>query len=387
MTFHIAALRRRLPASPVVSRYRFPLCFPFRFPLWSIPVLWTLGFGMWGLSRQHSMWRDEAATWQVALRPTAGIWHMLGQVDVVHGLYYLLIHELFDVFGPSTTTLRLPSVLATAVAAACVTVIGRRLAGTWAGLAGGLALGLLPAVQFYLQEGRPYALVAAAAAISTLLLVTLVDEPGGTARWVAYGAVVLLCALLNWMSLLMVPAHAATLLWTRARRGIWTRWAAATTAATVCVLPLILFSRGQSEQISWIPPLTWHMLIGPAVLLAVGGLGALLDRPRAGRLSVAAVGLPLLAVPQIGLIGISLVQPMFLDRYVLFSMLGLALLIGAGLGAAVRAAGPRFPRASAWIVPVAVVVSTAALLPQFLAERSPSSRSTTCSRWQRTYGG
>ncbi|WP_306454823.1 hypothetical protein [Streptomyces sp. WZ.A104] len=32
--------------------------------------------------------------------------------------------------------------------------LGHRLAGPWAGLGGGLALGLLPAVQFYLQEGR-----------------------------------------------------------------------------------------------------------------------------------------------------------------------------------------------------------------------------------------
>jgi mannosyltransferase len=116
------------------------------------------------------------------------------------------------------------------------------------------------------------------------------------------------------------------------------------------------------------------MLIGPAVLLAVGCIGALLDRPRRGRLSVTAVGLPLLAVPQIGLMALSLVRPLFLDRYVLFSMLGLALLIGAGLGAAIQAAEPRLPRASAWLLPVVVAVAATALLPQSLAKRSPASR-------------
>ncbi|MET7575580.1 glycosyltransferase family 39 protein [Streptomyces sp. NPDC005492] len=366
MFCHIAVLRRRLPIWPIVLRRRLPV--------WVIPTLWTLAFGLWGLSRQHSVWRDEAATWQVAQRPAVDIWHMLGQVDAVHGLYYLLMHGLFACFGPSTTTLRLPSVLAMAVAAACVAVIGRRLAGTRVGLGGGLAFGLLPAVQFYLQEGRPYALVTAAAAISTLLLATVFEEHVGAMRWAAYGGTILLCGLLNWLSLLILPAHSATLIWTQARRGIWSRWAATSAAATACVLPLILFSRGQSTQISWIPPLTWHMMIGPAVLLAIGGLAALLNRPQAGRLSVAAVGLPLLAVPQIGLIGLSLVQPLFLDRYVLFSLLGLALLIGAGLGAAVQAATPRFPRASTWILPVVVAVSMVALLPQSLAKRSPSSR-------------
>jgi mannosyltransferase len=337
-------------------------------------MVWTLALGLWGLSRQGSVWRDEAATWQVAQRSTAEIWHMLGNVDVVHGGYYLLMHGLFECFGPSTTTLRLPSVLAMAGAAACVAVIGRRLAGKWAGLAAGTAFGLLPAVQFYLQEGRPYALVAAGAAVSTLLLVRMLQGRARAVYWVAYGGAVLMCALLNWLSLMILPAHLATLLWTRAGRGVWARWAMASAVATVGALPLILFSRGQSAQVSWIPPLTWHMLIGPAILLLIGGVGALLDRPRAGRLSVAAVGLPLLAVPQITLVGLSLIQPLFLDRYVLFSLLGLALLIGTVVGSAVRAAGRRFPRASNWIFPVVIAVAMAALLPQSLAKRSPASR-------------
>ncbi|MGW5481835.1 glycosyltransferase family 39 protein [Streptomyces sp. NPDC004008] len=355
MASHIAGLRHRLP-------------------VWPVPLVWTVGLGMWGLSRQHSVWRDEAATWQVAQRSVGEIWHMLGQVDAVHGLYYLLMHVIFECFGASTTTLRLPSVLAMALAAACVAVVGRRLAGFWAGLGGGLALGLVPSAQFYLQEGRPYALVAAGAGGATLLLVTLLQRRGRVEFWAAYGGMILLCALLNWLSLLILPAHAATLVWTRARRRDWMRWAVSSSFAVMCASPLILFSRGQSDQVSWIPPLTWHMMIGPAVLLGIGGLGALLDRPRAGRLSVAAVGLPLLVVPQLGLAGLSLIQPLFVDRYILFSLLGLALLIGTGLEAAVRAAALRFPGASTWLVPAVVAVAVVALLPQSLAKRSPASR-------------
>ncbi|MFV2120900.1 glycosyltransferase family 39 protein [Streptomyces sp. Act-28] len=337
-------------------------------------MLWTFALGAWGLSRQDSVWRDEAATWQVARRSTAEICHLLGNVDVVHGCYYLLMHVLFECFGPGTTTLRLPSVLAMGVAAACVAAIGHRLAGSWVGLAGGMAFGLLPAVQFHLQEGRPYALVAAGAGISTSLLVTALQRRVRALHWAAYGGTVLLTGLLNWFSLMILPAHLATLLWTRAGRGVRARWTTASAAATAGVLPLILFSRGQSAQVSWIPPLTWHMMIGPAILLAIGGVGALLDRPRAGRPSPAAVGLPLLAVPQIGLIGVSLIQPLFLERYVLFSMLGLALLIGTVIGAAVRAVRPRFPRAAKWVLPAVVAAAMAALLPQSLTKRSPASR-------------
>jgi mannosyltransferase len=309
-----------------------------------------------------------------AQRSVPELWHLLGQVDAVHGLYYLLMHALFSCFGASTTTLRLPSVLAMAVAAGCVTAVGHRLAGARAGVGAGLAFGLLPAVQFSLQDGRPYALVSAGAGISTLLLVTVLQGGGRTARWVAYGGTVLVCALLNWLSLLVLPAHLATLVWTKAGRAVRARWAVAASVAVGGALPLILFSRTQSHQVAWIPPLTWHMMIGPAVLLALGGAGALLDRPRAGRPSVAAVGLPLLAVPQLALAGISLVQPLFLDRYILFSMLGLALLIGTALDAVARSAHPRFPRASSWIVPAATALAVVALLPLSLAERSPASR-------------
>ncbi|MCT7351407.1 hypothetical protein N4P33_04380 [Streptomyces sp. 15-116A] len=343
-------------------------------PVWVLPVVWTVGLGLWGISRQGSVWRDEAATWQVARRSSAEICRMLENVDVVHGCYYLLMHVLFECFGAGTTTLRLPSVLATAVAAGCVAVIGQRLAGVWAGSAAGLAFGMLPAVQFYLQEGRPYALVAAGAGISTLLLVTVLQRRVHGLRWVAYGGTVVVMGLLNWLSLMILAAHLATLLWCRARREVWVRWTVASGVAVVCVLPLIVFSRSQAAQVSWIPPLTWHMLIGPAVLLVIGGVGALLDRPRPRRLSVAAVGLPLLAVPQLGLVTASLLQPLFLDRYVLYSLLGLALLIGVAVGAAVRAVGRRNVGASKWVLPVGVAVAMAALLPQSLAKRSPVSR-------------
>ncbi|WP_405554018.1 hypothetical protein [Streptomyces sp. NBC_01171] len=336
-------------------------------------MLWTAGLGLWGLSREHSVWRDEAATWQVARRSTADIWHLLEQVDAVHGLYYLLMHALFTCLGPGTTTLRLPSVLAVAVAAGCVTVIGQRLAGNWAGLGAGMALGLLPAVQFHLQEGRPYALVMAGSAVSTLLLVVLLERPASW-RWAAYGVTVLLCGLLNWLALLVLVAHGVTLCWTRAGRGTWVRWAVAAGGAVSGTAPLILFSRGQSEQISWIPPLTWHMLIGPAILLAIGTLGALLDRPLPGGPSVASVGLPLLAVPLLALTGMSLIKPLFLDRYILFGQLGLTLLIGTALGRAIDATAPRFPRTARLILPLALLSALGALLPYSLAKRSPESR-------------
>ncbi|WP_424215133.1 hypothetical protein ACN20G_25415 [Streptomyces sp. BI20] len=381
------------PAPPARARR-----LPYRPPLWPVTVLWTLALGLWGLDRGHSLWRDEAATWQVALRPTGEITHLLGQVDAVHGLHYLLVHAVFEVFGPSTTALRLPSVLAFCVTAGLVTVLGQRLSGRATGLAAGLLLGLLPAVQFQLQEGRAYALVTACVTAAGLLLVTALRRPPRSSPspsrrrcahwslWPGYAALVLVAALLNWLSLLVLPAHALTLALARAPRAVWTRWCAAAAAAGAGAAPLVWFSRTQSGQVSWIPALTWQALLGPAALCALGAFGAWADgrarragpagpgaRP-AGGPSLAAFALPLLTVPFALLALVSLVQPVFLDRYVLFTMVGLALSLGALLAAAARTVARRHPLTARLLVPVVVLLVFAAMLPTQLANRSPASR-------------
>ena len=121
-----------------------------------LPPLLAVVLGLWGLERGGSMWRDESVTWQVAHRPLGGIWELLGQVDAVHGLYYLLMHVVFQAWDGGLWALRLPSVAATALAAAGVAAVAHRLAGA-GGAARGLRVRVLPPVQMYAQEGRSYA--------------------------------------------------------------------------------------------------------------------------------------------------------------------------------------------------------------------------------------
>ena len=73
---------RRTTALPDAGRARLV-------PLVSGVVM--LLVGLWGLDR-GSMWQDEAATYEVARRSVGQILAMLDNVDVVHGLYYLVMH-------------------------------------------------------------------------------------------------------------------------------------------------------------------------------------------------------------------------------------------------------------------------------------------------------
>ncbi|MFE9402287.1 hypothetical protein ACFYNY_10970 [Streptomyces sp. NPDC006530] len=330
-----------------------------------------LGVGLWGITRQDTMWRDEAATWQAARRSVPEIWQLLSHVDVVHGLYYLVMHGVFAVFGESLVTLRLPSVVAMAVACGITAKIGAQLAGRMAGLCAGFALALVPAIQHYVQEGRSYALVAVGVAYATLLLIRLLDPPGhgSRSRWGAYALTVLVTAWFNWFALLLLPAHAVAVHRARPRRAITVRWLACSAGALVGTLPLILFSRGQAAQVSWIKPLTAGSLTVPALVIAGGAVCALLDRTHPRRLSLRAVALPLLVLPQIALLAVSVAKPLYIDRYILFSHLGLALLIGVAAARAHRAIG------RPWLTAVVGVVALGSVaLPAERRERGPESR-------------
>ncbi|MHC6626287.1 glycosyltransferase family 39 protein [Streptomyces globosus] len=288
----------------------------------ALPPLLALVLGLWGLGRGGSMWRDESVTWQVAHRPPSGLWELVGQVDAVHGLYYLLVHAVLRIAGTGPDAaldgglwaLRLPSVAATALAAAGVAAVGRRLAGERAGMIAGAVYAVLPPVQAYAQEGRSYALVAAAVVWATYLMLR--------ERWAAYGAVMLLGCWLHEFAVLALAAHAVT-----ARRS--PGWRRSACAVLALLLPLAAVSARQAEQqLGWLGRPKWHDWAAYAVVVAAVWLlarrGALPDR-------LARVAVPLALLPPGLLLAVSLVHPWYVDRYVLYSLAGLALAAGARL--------------------------------------------------------
>ncbi|MFE0327529.1 glycosyltransferase family 39 protein [Streptomyces sp. NPDC003753] len=305
-----------------------------------VPVAVMFTLGLWGLDRD-GMWRDEAATFQVARRSLPQIWHLLRSVDAVHGLYYLLMHPVLAVH-PGEVLLRLPSVCGAAVAAGLVAGLGVRLGRPRVGLWAGLLYAVTPMVGRYAQEGRSYALVAAGVAGATLLLVRAVE--GG--RWWPYGVVVAVTCVLHEFAALMLAAHACTLALARVPGRLWLRWGSAAGAAVVVLVPLVLVSRGQAEQVAWLTAPDARSVQGlveqffgpsrrvlvPCLGLAV--LGALAPLPRG--VSLVGVAGPLLVVPPAVLMAVSQLRPLYYDRYVLYSLAGVPLLAAAG---ADRAAG------------------------------------------------
>ncbi|WUG37156.1 glycosyltransferase family 39 protein [Streptomyces sp. NBC_00459] len=337
-----------------------------------------LVIGCWGLDR-NGIWRDEAATFQVARRTVPQIWRLLHQVDAVHGLYYLFMRPVLAVH-PGEVLLRIPSVLAAAVTAGLVAALGARLARPRVGLWAGLLYAINPMVGHYAQEGRSYAMVAAGAAGATLLLVRAV----GGRSWVPYGAVVAVTCLLHEFAVLLLLAHAVTLALARVPRRVWAGWLCAAGTVVLAVLPLALLSHAQSAQVAWLRPPgqssvdhlvrqfagpTDEVLAPCLILIYVAS-----SRPWGRGLSLPAVALPLLVVPPAILMTGSQWSPLYDARYVLYALAGAPLLVAAGADRIARAV-PRLPRATVTAAgALAVVLVCVHQLPLLREDRSMAQR-------------
>ncbi|NNN29402.1 hypothetical protein HLK59_03340 [Streptomyces sp. S3(2020)] len=333
------------------------------------PLALTVVLGLWGIRRENTLWGDESVTYQLAQRDLSQIWLTAQHIDVVHALYYAVMHEIFGLFGAGLLTLRLPSVLAMSVAASGVGLLGLRLAGPRAGLLAGLVFAILPQVQKYAQEGRSYALVCALVTWATYALVVSVPRRARW-RWAVYGSTMLLACLLHEFAALALVAHGVTLLVSRVPRPVLKAWSVTAAGVVAGLLPLAVHSAGQSGQVSWIDgPVRLDDFLAVAVVGVVCALAPLGVRGPV-RLSVLAV--PLVVLPGLLLLIASLVKSLFVDRYVLYSHIGIALLLGAWMDCVHRRL--RFSR-HAWIAVVAAVAVLAALVPPSLWLRTPQSRS------------
>ncbi|MFC7303218.1 glycosyltransferase family 39 protein [Streptomyces monticola] len=310
-----------------------------------MPFIVALGLGMWRIARP-SAWTDEIVTMDVARRSWPQLVQLLEHVDAVHGLHYVLMHLVGRLGGISEFTMRLPSALAVAVAAAGLSWLGRLLSGPRLGLYAGLLLAVLPTASRYAQEARSFAFVMAVAVLATYALVKTLS---GDRRWAAGYAV--LIALLGWfnvLGLLLVAAHGVTAALRRPGRRVVKRLLLAQASGIAAVVPLLVLGFTQRSAVGEIAPitggtpynfLTWlltpgqgtlpaalKLVLTPTALVAVALLVA--RRRKAPHLALA-VGVPWLTVPPLLLMAVALGNPLFAYCYLLFCLPALALLIAA----------------------------------------------------------
>ncbi|MCC2334349.1 glycosyltransferase family 39 protein [Cellulomonas wangsupingiae] len=195
-----------------------------------------------------SLWTDEAATVSAATRPWGELVAMAGGLDAVHTAYYAFMHVWIGVFGTSELALRSASALAVGLVAAGTWVLAARLGGRGLAWWAAATVLLLPRVTWMGAEARPFAFATAAGVWGTVLLLAAVRR-GGAARWVGYAALMVVAVLTNLYTLLLLPAHAVTLLLGHRSRATVVRWCGAAGAVAVVVGPFLVLAAGQTGQL------------------------------------------------------------------------------------------------------------------------------------------
>ncbi|MFE6053383.1 glycosyltransferase family 39 protein [Kitasatospora sp. NPDC056446] len=361
--------------------------------VWLWPAVVMLAVGGYRLGTPD-LWRDEIATSTVATRSLGDLLRLLQHIDASNGAYYLLMHAWTAVFGDSTVSLRIPSVLAMAGAAAFVALTARRLFGSRVAAVGaGLLFAVPPEVSRYAQEARSYALVTCAIAAASFFLLRALELPTWR-RWAPYCAAMALAGAGHLISFSTVAGQAALValhLWrTRGaadRRLLW-RYPLAVAVAALPVLPVVLLGSRQSDrQLGWIvtPSLRGLAFFGERLvgsdlvfcsflLLAVPVLVLSGRRWQAWQVLLLAE-LPVVSVWLVSRLGGT---SYFIDRYLLFTVPAWAVLAGGGVGAvygavAARARRGRAPRgavAAAGLLAVGLLaVPAVAALPKQPAVR------------------
>ena len=379
----------------------------------AIPLLCTLA----GLAaRLHGLgskpfWLDEVTTLRRASLP---FWAMVRDALSFHHLpAYFVITSWFLPFGNDELALRLPAALFGGLSCGLAAMVAGEIAGAGPALLAGTLMAVSPIEVQYGQEARSYTLVICAVLLALHGLVGLLRDPARASRpwrdrdgvrgaWLAYGlgtagGLLVLGVALWW--LLIANLAVAAIAWRqpglpRAFRRRWLAVQAATVAVTapgfVAMVLLVERAHGTFQSgLDWIPPLSWHHVgtglaslymlrvssliadrlfatampwFGPLVLL-LAALGIVVLLRRRDRRTALALGVATVALPLVTAL-VSLVEPLFMPRYVLWSTGPFLVLAGIGLAVLPRVA--RLPAAS-----LLAAVALLNLLPYYRTETKP----------------
>jgi len=299
-----------------------------------------------------SYWYDEAATISASYSRTLGqLWQMLGNVDAVHGLYYLVMHGWFTVFPPTEFWARAPSGLAVGGAAAGVVVLGKQFSTRTVAVSSGLICAILPRATWAGIEARPYALSMMAAVWVTVLLVHAARRDTAWI-WLAYAIALAMSILLDIYLVLVLLAHIVFIGLYRRTRPVVVSFIGASVLACGAVTPLVLTAVGQVHQIVWIAPIGHRTLedvavqqyfersppftIVSALVVATAVVWWLCTSARLARRDrqLLTLAVAWLAIPTALILAWSaFVNPVYTPRYLCFTAPAMALVLGVCVGA------------------------------------------------------
>jgi mannosyltransferase len=362
-------------------------------------------------------WLDEVTT---VHRSSLPFWHMVHDALAAHHLpSYFFVISVISHYGLSETVLRMPSAVFGGAVAGMIFLVGERVSSWRAGLVAGLLLALSPLQVQYGQEARAYTFVMFMMTIGLLGLIELARNPREASQpwkdpdarlspWIIYlvgtiGALQVLSTAFFW--LISANCAAVAILADKAvdRRRFLFRWLVVQALVVLLTLPwfgaMVVVTKGKmTDATDWVRPITMHSFLStfgslylmrisrlisfhlfPAVvpgfgvlLLAFGVMGLARLRPPLSSGDVAGRSSSLLptlgiaaAVPPLIILLISMVKPLWMPRYLMWSSVPFFVLVGIGVEVLPT------PRLRTIATATLVLLAAINLVPYYGAETKP----------------
>ncbi|GAB3802738.1 glycosyltransferase family 39 protein [Humibacter antri] len=344
-----------------------------------------------------SLWGDEAASLLSAQRSFGSLFTMLGHVDAVHGLYYVLLHFWVNVAGTSPFAIRLPSAVGVGLGAAAVVWMCGRMRGLRFAVIAGIVAVVLPRLTYAGEEARSYATDAALCAVVCAIVVEIVlRRHRSVGLWTAYGLVLVFATYLFLYNLLIVIAIGVFLALTPMAHRHLRGFVTATGLAVIASAPLLVFAYLERAQVAyladqaqvtsssvfvqmWFGAVPFAIVAWLLILVAVGDLvlrtvksrrearAIAVRTPIANRPELVVLALCWLVLPMGVLIATSALMHGFTARYGTIAAPAAAILIAAGIDRLASLTARR------WVGVVGVAAVLVAAAPVWVSQREPYS--------------
>jgi mannosyltransferase len=318
-------------------------------------LLSAYGLRLYGLTAQ-SLWRDEVDALRFAQLPLSDYLSIFSQPGQNGPLYFLLLRGWVALAGTGEFSLRYFSLLPGVVAVALTLTLGRRLFTAPIGLIAAALVAASPYLVWYSQEAKMYALITALALLS---LYALRQATAGQPRWwVVVVTATSLAMYSHILAALLIPLQLALLtVWRPVGRRGYAQAAAAFAALILPYVPLlrwqlpmaltpaetgypffplpemllILLNGYSAGLVPWVS----EAVLALFGLLLLSGATARFSPSSAvrHRSSDAAALLLWLFLPVVVVFAISLVRPLFTDRYLIWIAPAFYLLVALGIAA------------------------------------------------------
>jgi len=249
--------------------------------------------------------------------------------------------------GTTEYALRFPSALTGLLALPLIWAWGRRLFDQRVAFVAVLLLAVNPYHLWYSQEAKMYSLLVVVVMLALWAFVEAVER-GRFWRWALWLALTSICFYIHVLGALVIPLQALWLLITPRWRKRWRAYAAALAALVLPYLPLVWwqwklltnpdFRTGHPfvslprmllltsvAQVQGIPRAPSTFLLAAPIFLLLAALFLNGDYKTGRRLTLTWWFFPLLA-----LFGISLATPLFTDRYLIWTLPAMLLLLASG---------------------------------------------------------